>query len=98
MSLELVDTPKELVEEYGSKCLMGTDKNGQVFFTKAQVTFIELMEDEDMKNLTVAQMIEELKKMPQDALVVVSGEDSSWGICQAVHTDDIVDLVLNEEL
>lgn len=30
-----------------------------------------------MKNLTVAQMIEELKKMPQDALVVVSGEDSS---------------------
>ncbi|WP_189241349.1 hypothetical protein [Lactococcus lactis] len=51
-----------------------------------------------MKNLTVAQMIEELNKLPQDALVVVSGEDSSWGICQAVHTDDIVDLVLNEEL
>lgn len=51
-----------------------------------------------MKNLTVTQMIEELKKMPQDALVVVSGEDSSWGICQAVHTDGIVDLVLNEEL
>lgn len=51
-----------------------------------------------MKNLTVAQMIEELKSMPQDALVVVSGEDSSWGICQTVHTDDIVDLVLNEEL
>ena len=46
MSLELVDTPKELVEQYGSKSLMGTDKNGQVFFTKAQVTFIELMEDE----------------------------------------------------
>ena len=45
MSLELVDTPKELVEEYGSKCLMGTDENGQVFFTKAQVTFIELVED-----------------------------------------------------
>lgn len=55
-------------------------------------------EVEQMKNLTVAQMIEELEKMPQDALVVVSGEDSSWGICQAVHTDDIVDLVLNEEL
>lgn len=55
-------------------------------------------EVEQMKNLTVAQMIEELKKMPQDALVVVSGEDSSWGICQAVHTDGIVDLVLNEEL
>nr|DAU44765.1 MAG TPA: hypothetical protein [Caudoviricetes sp.] len=45
MSLELVDTPKELVEEYGSKCLMGIDKNGQVFFTKTQVTFIELVED-----------------------------------------------------
>lgn len=45
MSLELVDTPKELVEEYGSKCLMGTDGNGQVFFTKVQVTFIELVED-----------------------------------------------------
>jgi hypothetical protein len=30
-----------------------------------------------MKNLTVAQMIEELKSMPQDALVLVSGEDSS---------------------
>ncbi|WMM20144.1 hypothetical protein [Lactococcus lactis] len=45
MSLELVDTPKELVEEYGSKCLMGTDENGQVFFTKAQVTFIELVEE-----------------------------------------------------
>lgn len=46
MSLELVDTPKELVEQYGSKCIMGTDENGQVFFTKTQVTFIELMEDE----------------------------------------------------
>lgn len=47
MSLELVDTPKELVEKYGSKCLMGTDEKGQVFFTKAQVTFIEL---EEMNN------------------------------------------------
>ena len=55
-------------------------------------------EVEQMKNLTVAQMIEELKKMPQDALVVVSRGDSYWGICQSVHTDDIVDLVLNEEL
>ena len=45
MSLELVETPKELVKEYGSKCLMGTDENGQVFFTKAHVTFIELEED-----------------------------------------------------
>ena len=48
-----------------------------------------------MKNLTVAQMIEELKKMPQDALVVVSGEDSSWGICQAVHTDEKLQEQLN---
>ena len=55
-------------------------------------------EVEQMKNLTVAQMIEELEKMPQDATVAVSGEDTSWGICQAVHTDGIVDLVLNEEL
>ena len=47
MSLELVDTPKELVEEYGSKCLMGTGENGQVFFTKARVTFIELVEDRE---------------------------------------------------
>ena len=45
MNLELVDTPKELVEQYGSKCLRGTDEKGQVFFTKAQVTFIELVED-----------------------------------------------------
>lgn len=45
MSLELVNTPKELIEQYGSKCLMGTDENGQVFFTKARVTFIELVED-----------------------------------------------------
>lgn len=45
MNLELVDTPNELVEQYGSKCLIGTDENGQVFFTKAQVTFIELVED-----------------------------------------------------
>lgn len=37
-------------------------------------------EVEQMKNLTVAQMIEELEKMPQNALVAVSGEDSSWGI------------------
>lgn len=51
-----------------------------------------------MENLTVAQLIENLEKLPQNALVAVSGEDSSWGICQAVHTDDIVDLVLNEEL
>lgn len=55
-------------------------------------------EVENMKNLTVSQMIENLEKLPQDALIAVSGEDSSWGICQAVHTDGIVDLVLNEEL
>lgn len=47
MNLELVDTPKELVEKYGSKCLMVTDENGQVFFTKAQVTFIELVEERE---------------------------------------------------
>lgn len=39
-TLELVDTPKELVKEYGSKCLKGTEENGQVFYTKAHVTFI----------------------------------------------------------
>jgi len=55
-------------------------------------------EVENMKNLTVSQMIENLEKLPQDALIAVSGEDSSWGICQTVHTDGIVDLVLNEEL
>jgi hypothetical protein len=51
-----------------------------------------------MENLTVAHLIENLEKLPQDVLVAVSGEDSSWGICQAVLTDGIVDLVLNEEL
>lgn len=47
MKLELVDTPKELVDKYGSKCLRGTDEKGQVFFTKAQVTFLELVEDKE---------------------------------------------------
>jgi len=51
-----------------------------------------------MKNLMVAQLIEILEKLPQDNLVVVSGEDTSWGICQAVQTVNVVDLVLNEEL
>ena len=51
-----------------------------------------------MKNLTAAQMIEELKKMPQDALISISGEDTSFGICQIVQCDDVVDLVLNEEI
>ncbi|WP_162930774.1 hypothetical protein [Lactococcus allomyrinae] len=51
-----------------------------------------------MKNLTVTQLIEELEKMPQDALVAVSGEDTCWGICQAFHADGVVDLVLNEEI
>ncbi|MDT2880313.1 hypothetical protein P7I10_01090 [Lactococcus lactis] len=46
----------------------------------------------------VAQLIEILEKLPQDVLVVVSGEDTSWGIYQAVQTDNVVDLVLNEEL
>ncbi len=64
--------------------------------TKTNLTNKE--EVETMENLTVAQTIETLKKMPQDALVAVSGEDSSLGICQAVHTDGIVDLVLNEEI
>lgn len=39
-TLELVDTPKELVKEFGSKCLKGTKENGQVFYTRARVTFI----------------------------------------------------------
>ena len=47
VNLELVDTPKELVEEYGSKCLMGIDEKGEVFFTQVKVSFIELVEDKN---------------------------------------------------
>lgn len=53
---------------------------------------------EKMKNLTVAQVIEEFKTMPQDALISVSGEDTSFGLCQVIQCDDVVELVLNEEL
>ena len=53
-----------------------------------------------MKNLTVAQMIEELEKMPQDATVClcVNDEGDAYGFGQVVNNDDVVDLVLNEEL
>lgn len=53
-----------------------------------------------MKNLTAAQMIEELKKMPQNATVCICLGDNgdAYGIGQVVNNDDVVDLVLNEEL
>ena len=57
-------------------------------------------EVENMKNLTVAQMIEELKSMPQNATVCICLGDNgdAYGFCQVVNNDDVVDLVLNEEL
>jgi predicted RNA-binding protein with PUA domain len=57
-------------------------------------------EVENMKNLTVAQIIEELKKMPHDATVCICLGDNgdAYGIGQVVNNDDVVDLVLNEEL
>lgn len=42
MKLEIVDTPKELVGEYGDKCILGIDENGQAFYTKATVRIIEV--------------------------------------------------------
>ena len=42
MELKIVDTPKELVEEFGSKCILGIDENGQAFYTKATVRIIEV--------------------------------------------------------
>ena len=42
MKLEIVDTPKELIEEYGSKCILGVDENGQAFYTKATIRIIEV--------------------------------------------------------
>ena len=53
-----------------------------------------------MKNLTAAQLIEELEKMPQNATVCICLGDNgdAYGIGQVINNDDVVDLVLNEEL
>ena len=42
MKLEIVDTPKELRDEMGDKCIMGIDEKGQVFYTEAKVRILEV--------------------------------------------------------
>lgn len=42
MELKIVDTPKELCEELGDKCIFGIDENGQAFYTKATVRILEV--------------------------------------------------------
>ena len=40
-SLEIVDTPKEVVKELGDKCIMGV-QYGQVFYTELKVRILEV--------------------------------------------------------
>lgn len=40
-SLEIVDTPKELVKKLGDKCIMGV-QDGQAFYTELKVRILEV--------------------------------------------------------
>lgn len=40
MELKIINTPKELKEEMGDKCIMGIDEKGQVFYTEATVRIL----------------------------------------------------------
>lgn len=42
MELKIVDTPKELREKFGNKCIMGIDEKGQVFYTEGKVVILEV--------------------------------------------------------
>ena len=42
MELKIVDTPKELRNELGNKCIFGIDENGQAFYTRATVKILEV--------------------------------------------------------
>ena len=42
MELKIVDTPKELRNELGDKCILGIDENGQAFYTRATVKILEV--------------------------------------------------------